>query len=124
MIVDCTFPTLHGVPVHGAVSMDVTNDTRIHTALKWETAGSVNVVRVALAIHRVRRWLYVGCLQGKLQHRDDHHDDDALMEPRPAANAQLRTSVHLPKRDHLTPWSQLGDSRHWPPVTCAYRRNQ
>jgi hypothetical protein len=92
MIVDSTVPTPHGVPVHGSVSMDVSHEMRFRGAPKWETTGGVTMVRAAPAIHRICRRPDVGCLQGKLQHRGDHHDDDAPMEPRLGANAQLHTS--------------------------------
>jgi hypothetical protein len=99
MIVDATFPILHGVPVHGAVSMDVSHDVRFRGAPIWQTTGSVTWVRTGLAIHRIRRRPDFGRLQGKLQHRGDHHDDDAPTEPRLGADAQPHTSKSLHKQD-------------------------
>jgi hypothetical protein len=97
MVVDRTFPILHGVPMHGAVSMDVTHDVRFRWAPIWQATGRMTVVRTGLAIHRVRRRPDFGRLQGKLQHRGDHHDDDAPTEPRLGADAQPHTSKSLHK---------------------------
>jgi hypothetical protein len=91
MIIDRTVPTLNGVPVHGSVSMDVRHDAR-RVAPIWETTCSITKVRATLEIDPARRRLDVACLQGKLKHRGDHHDDDAPLEPRLGANAQLHTS--------------------------------
>ena len=87
MVVDRTAPILYGVPVHGAVSMDVSHDVR-RVAPIWE---SITKVRATLGIDTTRRRFDVGCLQSKLKHRGDHHDDDAPMEPRLGANAQIHT---------------------------------
>jgi hypothetical protein len=101
MVVDATRTIRDGVPVHGAVSMDVRHDTR-RVAPIWETARSITKVRATLGIHPICRRLDVGCLQGKLEHRGNHHDDDAPMKPRLGANAQLHT-FRLPRGDDFTP---------------------
>src|SRR6516165_8795783 len=59
MVVDATVPILHGVPVHGAVSVDVRHDAR-PVAPIWETTCGITKVR-ATGIDPVRRRLDVAC---------------------------------------------------------------
>ena len=49
MVVDATFPILHGVPVHGAVSMDVSHDARRVVPI-WQTTRSITKMRATLGI--------------------------------------------------------------------------
>jgi hypothetical protein len=90
MIVDST--TLNGMPVDSSVSMSVTDEVHLRVSLIRKTTGRIAKAGADIVIDDTCRRLDVGCLQGKLQHRRDHHDDDAPMKPRLVANPQHHTS--------------------------------
>ena len=96
MIVDRDVPTVNGMPVHGSVRMNVSHNTR-GVAPIWEATCRITKVSATLGFRRICRRLNIGCLQGKFQHRGDHHDDDAPMEPRLGADAQPYISKSLHK---------------------------
>jgi hypothetical protein len=116
MIVDRAARILHGVPVHGAVSMDMSHKAR-GVAPIWEATCRIPNVSATLGFNRICRRLDVGCLQGKLQHRRDHRDDDAPMEPRLGANPQPHISTPLHKGETLER-NFIKSNRHFAQSIC------
>jgi hypothetical protein len=88
MIVYSTVPTANGMSVHGAVSMDVGHEVSLRVASIWKRTGRVTKGGAGVCTRGISGGLDVGCLQGKLQHRGDHQDDDPPMKPRLVAKPQ------------------------------------